>query len=360
MGYIRRPSYYHQFHCIGGDCTDNCCIGWEIDIDSETLAEYQRISGDFGQRLHDSIMLTAPNTEESAHFILDSSERCPFLNDQNLCDIFIHLGESHLCQICTDHPRFYTWLSDGREEGIGLCCEAAAKLILQPTEFPQWEIIQTISELESENEPDFLEQALLAMRDELFHLIKPETAVPLLTKCNQLYRAAFDMQKQYDAMLFPFEEDEAVANAPVPDWSVCFWQESFLYKLLGSLLQLEINDPNWRDLITAVQQSLPQICQKVPDFLQYYGSRQVEYDQLLLYFIYRHMMKAWEDGCLLEKVQFALYSVCLIQLLDVFCWLRNHTLTTWQQICLCKLYSKEIEYDTENTSFLQQYPLITA
>lgn len=360
MGYIRRPSYYCQFHCIGGDCTDNCCIGWEIDIDAETLTEYQRIPGAFGQRLRDSIAPATPNSEESAHFVLDSYERCPFLNDHNLCDIFIHLGESKLCQICTDHPRFYTWLSNGREEGIGLCCEAAAKLILQPTTFIQWEILSDGNALDNQTESDDLEQALLAMRDELFHLIKPETAVPLHIKYNQLYCAAFDMQKQYDAMLFPFEEDESAADAPVPDWSVYFWRESFLHKLLDGLLQLEINDATWRNLLTAVQQSLPQLCQKLPNFLQYYASRQVEYEQLLLYFIYRHMMRAWEDGCLLEKVQLALYSVSLIQLLDVFCWLRDGALTLWQQICLCKLYSKEIEYNTDNTTFLEQYPLTNA
>ena len=25
------PSYYSQFHCIGGSCPDSCCIGWEKD-----------------------------------------------------------------------------------------------------------------------------------------------------------------------------------------------------------------------------------------------------------------------------------------------------------------------------------------
>ena len=359
MGYLRRPSYYRQFRCIGSDCTDNCCIGWEIDIDPETLASYQRTSGAFGQRLRDSIALSPPDSEENPHFILDSAERCPFLNDKNLCDIFIHLGESHLCQICTDHPRFYTWLSDGREEGIGLCCEAAARLILQPTGFPQWEVIQTASEPENmSEEPDPLEQALLAMRDELFHLIKPDIAVPLDSKFNQLYCAASDMQERYDAILFPFPEDNTEAGSTLPDWSACFWQEDFLRKLLDGCLQLEINDPGWRDLLTAVRQSLPEICQRRPDFLQYYASRQYEYDQLLLYFIYRHMMKALEDDCLLEKIQFALYSVSLIQLLDIFCWLRDGTLTTWQQICLCKLYSKEMEYDTDNTAFLEQYPIM--
>ena len=33
MGYIRRPAYYKAFRCIGSDCTENCCIGWEIDVD---------------------------------------------------------------------------------------------------------------------------------------------------------------------------------------------------------------------------------------------------------------------------------------------------------------------------------------
>ena len=37
MGYIRRPAYYKAFRCIGSDCTENCCIGWEIDVDEDSL-----------------------------------------------------------------------------------------------------------------------------------------------------------------------------------------------------------------------------------------------------------------------------------------------------------------------------------
>lgn len=355
MGYIRRPSYYRQFYCIGSDCTDNCCIGWGIDINAETLAQYQQVSGTFGKKLRDSIAIPTPDSAENAHFILDSTERCPFLNDKNLCEIFIQLGESQLCQICTDHPRFYTWLSNGREEGIGLCCEAAAKLILQPTGFPQWDIIQTAEGTET---PDLLEQTLLSMRDELFHLIKPQIPIRLDQKMSDLYRAASEMQEQYDSILFSFPKTDPTVSDP-PDWSACFWQEDFLHHLLDSCLHLEINDPHWHDLLTAAQKSLPEICQKRPDFLTYYQTKLYEYDQLLLYFIYRHLMQALEDDCLLEKVQFALYSVSLIQLLDIFCWLRDGMLTQWQQICLCKLYSKELEYDTDNTAFLGRYPITT-
>lgn len=31
------PSYIEKFQCIGGKCEDNCCIGWDIDIDKETF-----------------------------------------------------------------------------------------------------------------------------------------------------------------------------------------------------------------------------------------------------------------------------------------------------------------------------------
>lgn len=50
MGYIRRPAYYKAFRCIGSDCTENCCIGWEIDVDEDSLAYYETVPGDFGER----------------------------------------------------------------------------------------------------------------------------------------------------------------------------------------------------------------------------------------------------------------------------------------------------------------------
>ena len=34
---LRIPSYYEEFSCIADKCKDNCCIGWEIDIDEETI-----------------------------------------------------------------------------------------------------------------------------------------------------------------------------------------------------------------------------------------------------------------------------------------------------------------------------------
>lgn len=120
------PDYYPLFHCIADRCRHNCCIGWEIDVDGDSLAAYDQIGGEMGERLHKCI----DRSGEMPHFLLGEQERCPFLNGKNLCDLILYGGEGMLCQICTDHPRYRSFLSERTEIGVGLCCEEAARLIL--------------------------------------------------------------------------------------------------------------------------------------------------------------------------------------------------------------------------------------
>ena len=120
------PTYYPHFHCIADRCRHNCCIGWEIDIDADTYALYNTVDGEFGNRLQTGIV-----HGEQPCFRLCEGQRCAFLNEQGLCDIILTLGEDALCDICTDHPRFRTYLGDDLRLGLGLCCEAACRLILE-------------------------------------------------------------------------------------------------------------------------------------------------------------------------------------------------------------------------------------
>lgn len=52
------PAYYEEFQCVADACRHNCCIGWEIDIDEETAARYQKIPGELGDRLRRQIRET--------------------------------------------------------------------------------------------------------------------------------------------------------------------------------------------------------------------------------------------------------------------------------------------------------------
>ena len=122
------PDYYNDFHCIADKCEHNCCIGWEIDIDEDTLSLYDEIGGELGKRLRDNI-----SRDGCPHFMLREHDRCPFLNDKGLCDIITELGDGALCDICADHPRYRNYFADRLEMGLGLCCEEAARIILSKT-----------------------------------------------------------------------------------------------------------------------------------------------------------------------------------------------------------------------------------
>ena len=117
---VYAPAYYKNFECIADKCENNCCIGWEIDIDEDSLLLYSK---------HSDIMRNIQN-DDNPHFILKEKERCPYLNDKNLCDLIIKYGKGYLCQICRDHPRFFNYFDSRCEIGLGLTCPTAAKLII--------------------------------------------------------------------------------------------------------------------------------------------------------------------------------------------------------------------------------------
>lgn len=47
---FRVPSYYKNFRCIADKCPDNCCRGWEIDIDEDTLDYYKDLKGPMAEK----------------------------------------------------------------------------------------------------------------------------------------------------------------------------------------------------------------------------------------------------------------------------------------------------------------------
>lgn len=111
------PDYYANFKCIGSSCKHTCCAGWEIDVDDKSLSRF------------------LANPQISKHIsngsiTLCEDERCPFLCKNGLCQMILDYGEDYLCDICSEHPRFYVDCIDHYEGGIGLVCEEACRVVL--------------------------------------------------------------------------------------------------------------------------------------------------------------------------------------------------------------------------------------
>lgn len=193
------PSIYKNFKCIAEKCQHNCCIGWEIDVDRQTLEKYKE---------HPEIMQKI-SLDGAPHFVLSENDRCPFLQSDNLCEIIKCHGEGALCQICRDHPRFYNEFDSRTEVGVGLTCEAAARLILD-NDFAL-EIIDVTAEASTENEEeadffDWREQVLLRSPAEFKDLLPDITVADLGKVLTELERLDTAWDKVLESLLSRHEK----------------------------------------------------------------------------------------------------------------------------------------------------------
>ena len=120
------PDFYKDFCCKADKCQHTCCAGWEIDIDAATAAKYQQLTGQVG----DMIRQNTVEVDGVWQFRLGEGDRCPFLRQDGLCELIRRAGESILCDICSNHPRFFVTVGDYELAGVGLSCEKSCELLL--------------------------------------------------------------------------------------------------------------------------------------------------------------------------------------------------------------------------------------
>lgn len=287
------PMYYKKFKCIASKCRHNCCIGWEIDIDRETLERYKNVSGSVGKKLKNCI----DESDETASFILGEGERCPFLDGDNLCELYRILGEDGLCQICTDHPRFYNEYADRTELGLGLCCEEAARIIINEKE--SFNLVETESDgLESLFDEE--ELALSAKRNRLIKVVEAESIEHLINETLNLFL------------------DKGISQSKIG-------------RFLSSLEKL--SDERDEMLIQLENENTFRYTER--------ESTEKAYKNILIYFLFRHFIRLSLLYGENEALFFCAFSVCVIS-----CAAKGDLTLTEE---FARLYSSEIEYSDENT-----------
>ena len=297
---LRKPDFYDQFKCIASRCTDTCCVGWEIDIDEATQEVYRKVAGAFGERLRANI--------EDGHFKLLPHDRCPFLDKDNLCEVYQHLGEDALCDICTEHPRFVEVYGDIMERGLGLCCEEAARLLLEG-EGPH--------ELD-DDDLDIRDQ-VLGEREWMFETLADQET-PFAERLYKVF--GYTGENPFA----PFES----ANA--------------MFELLT---KLESYGPDWDAALSRIKARI-----ESPEPIVDQGFfTENESVRLLAYLIYRHYAKCLFEGREQGKRQFALLFWNLARFFTKELAGSNSAVTpsprTNTKINAVKILSKQLEYAEE-------------
>lgn len=132
------PTYVDKFRCIGGECEDNCCIGWDIDVDKETFKKYHKVKDEEMRRKFQKGVHNNPDcTNERLDYgriKLNKQRRCPFLDENNFCSVQETLGEDYLGNVCSQYPRVVNKIDDYYEMSIDMGCPEVSRIILRSTE----------------------------------------------------------------------------------------------------------------------------------------------------------------------------------------------------------------------------------
>ena len=357
---IITPRYYKDFKCIAGACTDTCCAGWDVDVDEASYKFYKSVGGEFGKRLK---RVMVPEKGGGCTFTLQDG-RCPFLNEKNLCDLYIELGEDRLCDTCAEFPRFINEYGNVREIGIAPSCKTAGELIFNYRGRLIFDEEDDKKPVTSYNDIDaFLYMQLKAARSCAYDIIQNERFTPDEV-CVLLLEFAVRIQRHMDR-----ERDDLIANAVNK-----FRDEEELEKILErskaterdmgfkavaeffkEFQGMEVINSDWLKYCR-IQKKFLEDCSgsaeyidRLESFKEYYRDREFEYRQLLMYYVYRYFLDAVYDINIVLKVKNAVIGYLVLRHLDAAVWHENGgTLSKTEQVDIAHLYSRQFEHSYTN------------
>jgi len=378
------PDYFNRFTCVGGmECPDSCCHIWQITVDKKTLKKYRKVQGALGRRMREKIDQKTGNIEPRG-----DENRCEFLNDDNLCDIVLELGEDYLCHTCHTHPRHEEVYYNVRERSLAITCPIACKELLMREE-------PVVIESEEDNKKDRFDRyfdaplfrQLLYVRDGMLALAQRRD-IYIFKRMSLLLGMAHDIERrirkrQARSRVFPLhheftsvEKDEIkrivytysdvsayshMARHIIPeDISV----KKAVTDMFFALCTMEPLKDTWIPYIQSIINIRMQMeeeeyinCQK--EFKEEITDIQLE--QLLFYFVYLYCCSATYDRMLLAKIKMAVANTIIIRELWFMKWLEDdRVLTEDAQAEMAHWFVREVENSDENLeqwdSLMQRNP----
>ncbi|MBS4538948.1 flagellin lysine-N-methylase [Clostridium sp. D2Q-11] len=148
---ILQPKYCDKFRCNPIKCEESCCERWKIIIDKNTYKKYINSENEVIKKIVEKGLSRnekSMNGDDFAIVNLNSEMMCPFLNQHNLCEIFINMGENSLSKTCKSYPRAIVLMEDEIERGLELSCSVAAELALLNDKGIELEEIRDIIEFD--------------------------------------------------------------------------------------------------------------------------------------------------------------------------------------------------------------------
>lgn len=375
----RVPMYYSGFGCIGAECEDTCCRGWQIGIDEASYDYYRQVPGAFGRRLRENIR------PEERTFSLNG-RNCAFLNQEGLCDIYRELGKDKLCRTCRTYPRHMEDYGELREVMLSLSCPEAARVILGDDSQGASRLIEKKirerSERERSQDPDpELLACLLEARKTMLCLLK-DRSVGIYERMAMILSYAHDLQHHMDRI--------RKSEDPHPALRRRYWFRRLSKRYLSQRAAVQFvnrlepfrNQGKERQnrisawmreaqelepVISRWDKKQGRICTGL--YHRYSGEAyrklertfeeeamalEQEWENLFWYFIYTYLLGACYDEDLYSKVKFAVFSVMIIREWCLFQYRKTGRIRREELTAAAYRYSREVENSDQNLETLEQ------
>ena len=351
------PSYSARFECLAEKCPENCCMEWDVDIDKKTADYYRSLSGAFGDKLRRSMKReeepeipeeVLKDSELSA--IEDPSEkvedevpddglfsglredtfrldgiRCPFLQEDGLCEIRIRLGYENTPYTCREHPVNTEEYETFAETSPSVSCPAVAKLVLETP-------VSNAYPPAPENEGK-------------------DPVLRLLCRKRNAILSAFDEGKSLNRhgteLMDIAQKLQIEINRVAPDFAYDFPGRLSVPKIRETLKflrnDLTILTERWRmQLDKAISVSI-----NLDAFNEFQNRHTAEITRMFAYFVYRYYLKAVNDCAILVWSAFIADCAFVPAYLSFISGEPFSNTYAW--------FSREIEHDRVNAEAFLDY-----
>ena len=290
---LHTPGWYPAFRCLASACPHTCCAWWEVPVDGASARFYENLPGPEGDRLR---AMLSPDGEGGACFRLTGG-KCPMLTGEGLCSLQLRWGEESIPAICREHPRFSYDYGTVREVGLCASCPEAARLILEE----DFSLTVSYDDAPAEEETDPLLPPLLEGRETALSLLTADA--PLGQRLEAVLLCGNDLQNALDGEdleLFAqvnalYREEFPRLDAPLPR------REDTLKEVFACLRELTVLREDWAHVLDEAAARLDR-GGTLPPPPETPGSRTAAY------FLYRHWLRALNDGDLLSWCEFAVLA----------------------------------------------------
>lgn len=128
---VVEPVFVTDFRCVGSECRDHCCKGWDVTLDKTTVNRYLKSTQiEIRNIASEHIVTVKKSFQKWGKMKLTTEKNCAFMDADKLCKVHKQMGAAALSHTCATYPRVQTTYKYEVNKSLTLSCPEATKQLL--------------------------------------------------------------------------------------------------------------------------------------------------------------------------------------------------------------------------------------